>query len=233
MLVQHAGPHLATGTQPGIAVNLTHTVRPTARTPYLALLLLTGITLALCAWRSIVPESLDNPDGGVFQQRWMQGRVILLIRHLERCDRSSAPCLGAPDGITARAAEQARGLGQAISHYGLAATDIYSSPLTRTAQTADLMFGRTVTRQDWLATCKHDDLLGQIRQHKAAQRNLVLVTHSECFDRLMQNLGKAEGETPEYGETLVLFDNGEPSPWIAGEIEAPDWAELAPQPNAG
>ncbi|WP_152222879.1 histidine phosphatase family protein [Pseudomonas sp. SCB32] len=226
-------PTHATGTQPGITVNPTHAVRSIAGTPYLAILLLTVITLALCAWRSIVPQSLDNPDGSAFQQRWRQGQVILLIRHLERCDRSSAPCLGAPDGITARAAELARGLGQAITHYGLAATDIYSSPLTRTAQTADLMFNQAVTRQDWLVTCKNDDLLGQIRQHKTAHRNLVLVTHSECFDRLMQNLDTAEGETPEYGETLVLFDNDGQSPWVAGEIEAPDWVKLAPQPNAG
>ncbi|WP_416311478.1 histidine phosphatase family protein [Pseudomonas sp. W03] len=214
-------------------MNPTHAVRSIARNPYLALLLLTGITLALCAWRSVLPESLDNPSGSAFQQRWMQGRVILLVRHLERCDRTSAPCLGAADGITVRAAEMAKGLGRAIAHYGLAATDIYSSPLTRTAQTADLMFDHTVARQDWLFTCKNDDLLGQIRQHKAAHRNLVLVTHSECFDRLMHNLDKPEGETPEYGETLVLFDNDSRSPWIAGEIEVPDWAELRHRPNAG
>lgn len=214
-------------------MNHQHAVRFIARNPYLALLLLTGIVLTLCAWRSILPQSLDNPDRSAFQQRWMQGRVILLVRHLERCDRSSAPCLGAADGITARAAEMAKGLGRSIAHYGLAATDIYSSPLTRTAQTADLMFEHSVARQDWLFTCKNDDLLGQIRRHKASHRNLVLVTHSECFDRLMQNLDKPEGETPEYGETLVLFDNDGRSPWIAGEIEAPDWAKLAGQPNAG
>lgn len=214
-------------------MNPTHAVRSIARNPYLALLLLTGITLALCAWRSILPGSLDNPDRNAFQQRWTQGGVILLVRHMERCDRSSAPCLGAADGITARAAELAKGLGRAIAHYGLATTDIYSSPLTRTAQTADLMFEHSVARQDWLFTCKNDDLLGRIRQHKTARRNLVLVTHSECFDRLMENLNKPEGETPEYGETMVLFDTGGRSPWVAGEIEVPDWAELARRPNAG
>lgn len=214
-------------------MNPTHAVRSIARSPYLALLLLIGIVLALCAWRSILPESLDNPDRSAFQHRWMQGRVILLIRHLERCDRSSTPCLGAADGITVRAAQLAKGLGQAISRYGLAATDIYSSPLTRTAQTADLMFDYSVTRQDWLFTCKDNDLLGHIRRHKTTHRNLVLVTHSECFDRLMENLDKPEGETPEYGEALVLFDNHSRSPWIAGEIEVPDWTELRRHPNAG
>lgn len=203
-----------------------------AKRPALALLLV-GTVLALAAWRFIQPESLEAPDASAFQQRWTQGNVILLVRHMERCDRSSAPCLGAADGITARAGELAKSLGDTIARYGLATTDIYSSPLTRTAQTADLMFDHPVARQDWLYSCKDGDMLSHIRQHKAEHRNLVLVTHSECFDRLRENLHLTEGDTPEYGETLVLFDNAANSPRIAGEIETRDWAELAHQPNAG
>lgn len=194
------------------------------------LLLCTALTLI--AWRFVQPESQAPPNPSAFQQRWTQGKVILLVRHMERCDRSNAPCLGAADGITARAGEIARVLGDTIAGYGLTSTDIYSSPLTRTAQTADLMFDHTVTRQDWLYSCKDDDMLSHIRQHKAEHRNLVLVTHSECFDRLLQNLHQDEGETPEYGETLVLFDNEARAPHIAGEIGTHDWAELRHKPNA-
>lgn len=208
------------------------TLLSAAKRPALALLLVSTV-LALVAWRFIQPESLDAPNASAFAQRWTQGNVILLVRHMERCDRSSAPCLGAADGITARAADVARTLGDTISRYGLATTDIYSSPLTRTAQTADLMFDHAVTRQDWLYSCKDDDMLSHIRQHKAEHRNLVLVTHSECFDRLRENLHLAEGDDPEYGETLVLFDNEDSSPRIAGEIETHDWTQLLHRPNAG
>ena len=33
-------------------------------------------------------------------QEWAKGNVIALVRHAERCDRSSLPCLGPLDGIT-------------------------------------------------------------------------------------------------------------------------------------
>lgn len=204
------------------------------RFPLLSAGLLTCTVLALAAWRFLPAPALEEaPSSTAFSHNWARGGVILLVRHMERCDRSSAPCLGAADGITARAGDLAKTLGDTIARYGLATTDIYSSPLTRTAQTADLMFDHTVTRQDWLYSCKDDDMLGLIRQHKAAHRNLVLVTHSECFDRLKENLDQAEGETPEYGEALVLFDNGAHGPHVAGEIEPHDWVALEHRPNAG
>ncbi|QRY77570.1 histidine phosphatase family protein [Pseudomonas sp. PDNC002] len=202
------------------------------RFPLLAATLLTCTALALVAWRSL-PSPLDDvPSQSAFSQSWARGGVVLLVRHMERCDRSSAPCLGAADGITARAGAIAQRLGDTLTGLGLGATDIYSSPLTRTAQTADLMFDHTVARQDWLYSCKDDDMLAHIRQHKAAHRNLVLVTHSECFDRLRENLNVRETDTPEYGSALVLFDDSHPPLRIAGEVETDEWRTLVKHPNA-
>lgn len=191
----------------------------------LAVALLTCTTLALAA-RSLPSPQDEVPSSSLFAQNWARGGVVLLVRHMERCDRSSAECLGAADGITARAADLARSMGDSIARLGLSATDIYSSPANRTAQTADLMFDHSVARQDWLLGCKDGDLAAQIREHKAAHRNLVLVTHSECFDLLRENLKARETDTPEYGSALVLFDEREPALRIAGEVETDEWRTL-------
>ncbi|MFR0690488.1 histidine phosphatase family protein [Enterobacterales bacterium AE_CKDN230030158-1A_HGKHYDSX7] len=200
------------------------------RIPLLPAALLAVTTLALVAWRTLPSPLEDVPSSSAFAHQWARGGVVLLVRHMERCDRSSAPCLGAADGITARAGEAARQLGDTLTHLGLAATDIYSSPLTRTVQTADLMFDHPVVRQDWLYSCKDDDLAAQIRQHKASHRNLVLVTHSECFDRLRENLKVRDTDTPEYGSALVLFDENQPLR-IAGEVETDEWLKLVKHAN--
>lgn len=197
----------------------------------LAATLLTCTTLALVAWRALPSPQEDVPSSRLFAQNWARGGVVLLVRHMERCDRSSAECLGAADGITARAAALAQSMGESIAHLGLSATDIYASPANRTAQTADLMFDQPVARQDWLLTCKDEDLAAQIRLHKAAHRNLVLVTHSECFDRLRENLKVRETDTPEYGSALVLFDENQPQLRIAGEVETDEWLKLLQHPN--
>ncbi|MDH1011956.1 histidine phosphatase family protein [Pseudomonas nicosulfuronedens] len=197
----------------------------------LAVSLLTGTTLALVAWRSLPTPLEDVPSSSLFAQNWARGGVVLLVRHMERCDRSTAECLGAADGITARAAALAKSMGESIGRLGLTTTDIYSSPANRTVQTADLMFDRNVARQDWLLTCKDGDLAEQIRQHKDAHRNLVLVTHSECFDLLRENLKVHETDTPEYGSALVLFDESEPKLRIAGEVETDEWLKLVNSHN--
>jgi hypothetical protein len=86
--------------------------------------------LALVAWRSLPTPLEDVPSRSAFAHNWARGGVVLLVRHMERCDRSSAECLGAADGITARAAVLAQSMGESIARLGLAATDIYSSPAT-------------------------------------------------------------------------------------------------------
>ena len=132
---------------------------------------------------------------------WAQGDVIALVRHVERCDRSIAPCLGPVDGVTVRATDTARQLGADFQKMGLQNVDIYSSPLTRTRQTAGFMFERPVQAQDWLFNCR-STLLSDALKHKVAGRNLVLVTHSECMDQLEQSLHVATDTTFGYGASL-------------------------------
>lgn len=184
------------------------------------------LALGLCGAASFSSErELPLLGPSDLAAQWSRGEVVVLVRHAERCDRSSAPCLGAKDGITVRGGEAASAVGRDYrQHFGLDNADIYASPLTRTTQTADLMFGNVKPDQWWAADCK-GKLLDNVLAHKAAHRNLVLVTHSECMEQLVQALDHHGIDTPDYASSLVLFSDGKGSLQVAGEIDADDWAK--------
>ncbi|KEX89690.1 phosphoglycerate kinase, partial [Pseudomonas putida] len=118
---------------------------------------------------------------------WAKGDMIVLVRHVERCDHSSAPCLSGDDGITDRSRSVAVAVGARFERLGLARADIYNSPMVRTAQTSGYMFNKVDAGDDWLINCK-GTMLRDALAHKVAGRNLILVTHSECMAQLQKDL---------------------------------------------
>lgn len=161
-----------------------------------------------------------------FLAQWHRGDVIVLVRHVERCDHSTAPCLNQADGITVRAKDVAQSLGRTFARLGVANSDIYASPRTRTQQTASFMFGQTIASQEWLAECR-GGMLKNALKHKVRQRNLVLVTHSECFDQMERELGVHSGLTPAYGSALLIA-SGEVggATHVLGSVNAREWPQL-------
>ena len=79
---------------------------------------------------------------------WAKGDMIVLVRHVERCDHSSAACLVGNDGITERSRSVAVEVGKHFEQLGLSKADIYNSPMLRTAQTAAYMFNKVGTGED-------------------------------------------------------------------------------------
>lgn len=178
-----------------------------------------------------VPDLAHGNEAGIkaLTSSWAKGDMIVLVRHVERCDRSSAACLGPADGITDRAREVAVGIGARFEQLGLERTDIYNSPLTRTAQTAGYMFSKVSSGDGWLYNCKNS-LLRDVLAHKVAGRNLVLVTHSECMDELEKQL-KLSTPTLGYGASLfVSTDTLNGAPKMLGMIEASDWRSVDLKP---
>ncbi len=114
---------------------------------------------------------------------WAKGDMIVLMRHVERCDHSTAACLSGNDGITDRSRSVAVSVGAQFEHLGLDQADIYNSPMKRTAQTAGYMFNKVGVGEDWLIRCR-GSMLRDALAHKVAGRNLILVTHSECMAQL-------------------------------------------------
>ncbi|MHC8301868.1 lipopolysaccharide core heptose(II)-phosphate phosphatase PmrG [Pseudomonas sp. ZS1P83] len=158
---------------------------------------------------------------------WDKGNVIVLVRHVERCDHSSAACLSGNDGITERSRSVAVDVGAQFEKLGLNKADIYNSPMTRTAQTAGYMFNKVGVGEQWLINCK-GTMLRDALAHKVAGRNLILVTHSECMSQLEKDLD-LPAATLGYGASLFISTETPQAPRMLGFIEASDWGSMTTQ----
>jgi phosphohistidine phosphatase SixA len=164
-------------------------------------------------------------------QQWSAGEIAVLVRHTERCDQSSNPCLGPADGITRVGSEAAAGVGQGLARLGLTQTDIFTSPVTRTVQTAHYMFNSDPRTQEWLATCG-TTLRNDVVAHKVAHRNLVLVTHSGCIADFEKQSGlKHAAKDAEYGSALFVHIDGNGQLQVLGIVNADDWNTLLQDKN--
>jgi phosphohistidine phosphatase SixA len=155
---------------------------------------------------------------------WAKGDMIVLVRHVERCDHSTAACLSGNDGITERSRSVAVSVGAQFEHLGLGKADIYNSPMMRTAQTAGYMFNKVGVGEDWLISCR-GSMLRDALAHKVAGRNLILVTHSECMAQLEKDL-KLPTSTLGYGASLFISAETPQIPRMLGFIEASDWRSV-------
>jgi hypothetical protein len=155
---------------------------------------------------------------------WAKGDMIVLVRHVERCDHSTAACLIGNDGITERSRSVAVSVGAQFEHLGLGKADIYNSPMMRTAQTAGYMFNKVGVGEDWLISCR-GSMLRDALAHKVAGRNLILVTHSECMAQLEKDL-KLPTSTLGYGASLFISAETPQIPRMLGFIEASDWRSV-------
>lgn len=192
----------------------------------ISLLVLTGYT-----YRPRSPVRLvqgENLAMSGLYASWKKGDVMVLVRHGERCDRSSNECLGANDGITRYGSSVSTDVGRSFSELGLAHTDVITSPLTRTAQTAQAMFGHPVEAQEWLYNCD-ETMLNEVVAHKSLNRNLILVTHSGCIGQLENLHGYPHAAASEYDSALFISLDSQGKPVIRGIINPEDWTQLAQQ----
>lgn len=187
--------------------------------------------LALSAqhiWEEPAPEDLSKSPftlTGKMLQEWEEGDLIVFVRHLERCSRVDAACLDGEDaGITERATAVGLEMRESFSKLGLHKTDMYSSPLTRTAQTSALLFAKPVAYQDFLYQCE-DDFMQHAVAKKTPGRNLVLVTHSSCLDEINENLQQAEVDY-NYGAAVFLNVESPSQHRILGFLDSDDWTHI-------
>ena len=153
---------------------------------------------------------------------WRDGEIIVLVRHEERCDRSTNPCLGPIEGLTINGSQQAERLGKSFKLLGMEGSDVLASPAIRTAQTLRFMFGKNELTASPDAVCgaaMGEELLSQ----KHPGRNLVFVTHSGCIADLEKSLGFPHAAFPDYGSALFLqvLPNGKLK--TLGILKSPDW----------
>ncbi|NUT78214.1 histidine phosphatase family protein [Pseudomonas sp. C1C7] len=191
-------------------------------------LLVIPLTLFLLRPAAVPDLAHGNVAGArALQAGWAKGDLIVLVRHVERCDHSPAPCLSGDDGITDRSRAVAVAVGAQFERLGLGRVDIYNSPMMRTSQTASYMFNKVDTGDEWLINCK-GTMLRDALAHKVAGRNLILVTHSECMSQIERDL-KLPSSTLGYGASLFITAESLKAPRMLGFIEASDWRSVADQ----
>lgn len=187
------------------------------------LLVVAALIAGFVVW-PLSPTNLRNDHSASTElfSDWQAGEVVVLVRHGERCDRSSNTCAGPADGITLPGREVAAGVGSALLSMGMHSADIATSPLTRTAQTAQAMFGEGIAEQNWLVDCD-TDMARDIKAHKAEGRNLVLITHSGCISRFEDAMGFPHARDTEYASSLFVRLGANGKLKVLGRIDAQDW----------
>ena len=158
---------------------------------------------------------------------WKAGNVVVLVRHGERCDRSDSACLGDADGITVAGSHVASQVGDGLQALGMEQAQVFTSPLTRTRQTAMAMFGQAAATQDWLSTDCDKHMLQDVVTHKQPGLNQVLITHSECINALEEQAGLGGGDSPGYASALfVSVDSATGAAKVMGYLNASEWPRL-------
>ena len=171
-----------------------------------------------------------NQDKAELSRRWAQGDLVVMIRHAERCDRSGNPCMASLDGITQNGAKTALAVGTGLQQLGLQHTRIIAGPLTRTQQTADLIFARVVPAQDWVSDCK-SGFKDAVLANKKPQENLVLITHSGCIDQFERKMGvRSADRNSEYTQAFFVQVDGRHAPKILGSLDSTHWQNLTTEP---
>jgi len=196
--------------------------------PRLSLLAMAGVLLAgFVLWpRSPLnlTSAADLRSSGILEQ-WQAGNVVVLVRHVERCDRSSNPCLGPADGITRVGSQMATRLGADFKALGMSRTEVLSSPITRTAQTSAYMFEHPTATQEWLASCGKT-LRDDVVAHKSPQHNLLLVTHSGCISDFESQTGFKHALASAYGSALFVSVGNAGQVKVLGVINEENWQSL-------
>jgi len=186
---------------------------------------------ALAAWLSTRTHvmSLGSEQqmlsSGVYAE-WAKGKVIVLIRHAERCDRSSNACLDDPTGITIEGSQAAGEVGSGLQRLGLENAEVLSSPEVRTQQTAHFIFGKAIATQDWIGQCDHDFPKAAFNS-KRPDYNLVLVTHSGCIDHVERQLKVPGNERGAgYASALFVSMDKQGKARILGQMNANEWRKV-------
>lgn len=155
--------------------------------------------------------------------------VMVMVRHAERCDRSSHECLNSAQGITVRGAQQAAAMGKAWRVVAPPPYRTFSSDTVRTRQSAQgFSEGASIKVSSPLgsSSCSQpsfERFLQTVAESSSGAK--VLFTHSECLAYMAQHFADTQF-SPDYLEGIVLVVH----PWgirIEGAITPQELAVAA------
>jgi phosphohistidine phosphatase SixA len=185
---------------------------------------------------NVMPGLLEKHGEQAFNMlaHWSRRDIAVLIRHVERCDRSEGPCLEGEDGISVSGREMAVKLGENIRKLlPLDDAIIFNSPVKRADQTARFMFGGMSNDKEWLREGCRNNLFREIFTNKADGKNLILVSHATCINELYDQAGEklitmdiANDDT--YGIAIfIALDKPAKQAHVLGYLYPGDWELLS------
>lgn len=200
------------------------------------LLLTAGIAVWYFGTSNAMPDLLENHGREAFNMlaHWSRGDIAVLVRHVERCDRSADPCLEGDSGISVSGKEMAVRLGEQFRKLlPLDHASVFNSPVRRAEQTARFMFGGMSHERAWLRDGCRNNLYRKIFSNKADGRNLILVTHATCINELYDPAGDklitmdiARDDT--YGIAIfIAIDKPAGQAYVLGYLYPDDWEKMA------
>lgn len=190
----------------------------------LALLLLTG-----CSELS-APEPAGPLTGDALVEALQAGGLVVYLRHAATDDAPDGlptdPC-SRQRGLTEAGRQQARDIGAAVRALDIPVGEVRASPYCRTADTAELAFGR-VQRDDVLlpipsgadGEARGKARLRELLSSEPDDGNTVLVGH-------VSNLRLAVDASPEEGGAVVIRPDGDDRFLLVAEIAPGAWQRLA------
>ena len=193
------------------------------------------IGTSLSSHSDSLPHILESNsiEGFNLSTHWAQGNVVALVRHAERCDHSDHQCLDGDIGITVRGKNISTKIGRNFKEFLTKDhTVFYNSPLKRTSQTAQFMFGGASISKEWLHENCKERFLENILKNKSDGVNMVLVTHSTCINNLHTLDNKKlftidAGTDKSYALTVFLaISKKDKKAYSLGYVYANDWENL-------
>ncbi|HCS7282863.1 TPA: lipopolysaccharide core heptose(II)-phosphate phosphatase [Escherichia coli] len=166
----------------------------------LAILILAVIILV---WMVRTPTIIDMHYVSTLSKKYP---IIFLIRHGERCDRSSNVCLSYPTGITEKGTYKVQEYGNVFNKI-FSPYVIYATDTVRTIQTAKYFSGGEKLIIPDIYTCS-DNATSKLKGYSSKNKVTVIFTHNHCLSRIAKKMNGWHLKS-DYLETLVLHRENE------------------------
>lgn len=177
------------------------------------------------------PIEVPTPSDSTLVYLLRQGNYVLLIRHAATdwgqrdADLVNYGDRAAQRNLSDIGRAQSDSIGKAVKALGLKIGQVYSSPMFRCRDTAEIAFGRADTTRHLFVKSKEsrDVRVKWLSTPLADGALLVLVTHQDPYIPLF----KFQRDQLKEGDVLLIQPNGSDRWQLLAQLAPADWARLA------
>jgi phosphohistidine phosphatase SixA len=192
--------------------------------------MLSSLTLAALAATMAMAQAPTEPDADSLLRALRQGGYTILLRHA-RTDYTSKddPNYSNTDRTTQRnlsgaGVADAKAIGLVMRNAGIRFSEIASSPMFRTMETAEMAFGAPTAAPELRTLAGTAEQRALLARAPAPGTNRALVTHHFVIERWVP--GIRPGDIAE-SEGVVLSAGAGDEIQLVGRFKLADWARLS------